>query len=449
MKVYGGKKEVAVMAWPLAVGMLSITLMSVVDTLLMGHVSTPAQAGVGIATLLCYFFLTFFFGIAGGTQSQVAASFGANDKKRMQSAGSSGVMLGIGAGIFAALLLAAIYKPILALMVPDQEIAGSTIRYLEVRLFGMPFSILAIGFLAGIQGMGDTKTRMWVSFAGNGLNIVLDLILIFGFGPIPAMGEAGAALATVAGAMTMAALYALRHFKLFGKPVLPEKEVIISSLKLGLPAAFEHLLGIMAFSVITFTLARISAAHLAASEIVISIVSISFLPGEGIGEAGGILIGRYIGAGRTDRAAKTLGSARCLAIGVMGICGIAFAFFGHEIASLFTKDPEVAEIAGALMIYAAVFQLFDANAIVHLCALRAAGDIRFMLIVTTVCAWGLTVPLTIWFGYYLGWGAKGAYLGLTLEIIVLAIITGIRARGIKSGKVGRVDLLLGRKCETT
>ena len=105
----------------------------------------------------------------------------------------------------------------------------------------------------------------------------------------------------------------------------------------------------------------------------------SFLPGYGVSEAGGVLVGRYLGAGKRQTAARAVRSARWLAVMAMGLCGAVFALGGQEIAGAFTKDPEVARIAGTLMFFAAAFQIFDAVAMAHLCALRNAGDTRFTL----------------------------------------------------------------------
>ena len=110
---------------------------------------------------------------------------------------------------------------------------------------------------------------------------------------------------------------------------------------------------------------------------------------------------------------------------------------------MFSQDPKVVEVAGTLMLFAASFQLLDAVAMVHLCALRGAGDTRWSLVATVMTSWGITVPATLFFGLWLGWGAPGAWLGLTLEIATLATITGFRVTGLRKGRVGRLDLLLG------
>jgi len=129
----------------------------------------------------------------------------------------------------------------------------------------------------------------------------------------------------------------------------------------------------------------------------------------------------------------------------MGVCGVAFVAGRGPLASAFTTDPEVALLTGQLLLYAAAFQVIDAVAMVHLCALRSAGDTRFTLLLTTGAAWSVLVPASILLGAVLGWGAPGAWLGMCLELTLLAAVSGWRVAGLHTGRVGRLDLLLGRE----
>lgn len=434
----------AAMAWPLAVGLISFTVMGVVDTLLMGQVSTEAQAGVGLANALVFTFASLFRGLATGAQSLVAAADGAGDRVRVERAGGAALLIGVGSGLVAALALEGVRLLALPTFVPEAPVLDAAQDYLAVRVWGMPLDLLCFGLMSALQGLGDTRARMWASIVGNVVNVGLDLVLIFGIGPVPAMGAVGAGVATVAGTLAMLVIYAVRYQRLFGRPRRPTREVVESAVTLGLPAGAQMMLGSLAWTVMNLTLARIGAAHLAASQIVINVVSVSFLPGFGLGEAGGVLVGRYLGAGRPRTAARAVRSARRLALYVMGAFGVVFVVAAEPIAAAFNPDPEVVRLAVQLLWFAAAFQLFDAVAMTHLCALRSAGDTRFTLVLTTTAAWGVTVPLTLLLGLGLGWGAPGAWLGMTLEIALLALLTGQRVEGLRSGRVGRTDLLLGR-----
>ncbi|MCB9548465.1 MAG: MATE family efflux transporter [Myxococcales bacterium] len=441
----GGRLEVLSMAWPLAVGMLSFTLMGVADTVLMGRVSTAAQAGVGLGTVMLFVLISFFRGLITGAQSVVAAADGAGDRDRVARAGGAGLVLGLATGGVATLALEACRRWLLPEMLEDPAVVVQADAFLRVAAFYPLLALTAHGLLAGVQGLGDTRARMWASWWGNLTNVALDLVLIFGLGPFPRLEAQGAALATLIGTGVMIGIYAWRYRRLLGRPRLPGRAVLRDALSLGLPAGTQQLFMSSAFLLTTLFLAQSGKVHLAANQVLIQVLSVSFLPGFGIGEGTGILVGRYLGAGQRDVAMAAIRSGRFLALSVMGVCGVFFAVAGGWLGSLFSPDPAVQQLVASLLRIAAIFQLFDAVAMVHLCVLRAAGDTRFSLVVTTACAWGITVPAAWLLGAYAGFGAPGAWVGVTVEIIALAALTTWRMSGMASGRVGRMDLLLGRK----
>ena len=443
MSAQGGRREVVSLAWPLAVGMVSFTVMGVIDTLLMGHVSTVAQAGVGLASIIGFTTTAFFRGLTTGPQSLVAAADGASRRARVEEAAGSAVLIGVVTGLIAAALIEIARRFVLPSLVDDPAVIAQADAYLKVQVWGVPMMMTAFGFMPGLQGLGDTRARMWASVAGNVVNVGLDVALIFGVGAIPAMGAQGAALATVAGTATMLAVYAFRYWRLIGRPRRPSREVLRSGLIVGLPTGTQQLFGSMAFMTTTVFIGKAGAAHLAASQVVLNIISVSFLPGFGIGEATGILVGRAMGAGKLAVAAQTIRSGRSVALFTMGACGVFFALGGHWLSGFFNPDPVVRTLIAQLLLFAAVFQLFDAVAMTHLCVLRAAGDTRFTLVLTTTAAWGITVPMAWLLGSVMGLGAPGAWMGITFEIAILAAITAWRVKGLATGKVGRLDLLLG------
>jgi len=441
----GSRRAVVAMAWPLAVGMLSFTVMGVADTLLIGHVSTEAQAGVGMSTVILFVLTAFFRGLLSGAQSVVAAADGAKDRGRLERAAGAGVLLGLLTGVLASLALLGVRAWLLPVLLDDPLVRSHAEAFLGMGVLIPALSLVAQGLLSGLQGLGDTRSRMWASLLGNLVNIGLDLVLIFGLGPIEPMGASGAALATVLGSLVMVVVYALRYRTLFGRVTWPDRAVVRDAIALGLPAGSQQFFMSAAFLITTSIIAQAGAVHLAANQVLIQVLSVSFLPGFGIGEASGILVGRALGAGDRALANRTLRSGRTVALAVMGACGVFFAFGGGWLGSLFNPDPAVQALVAQLLRIAAVFQLFDAVAMVHICVLRAAGDNRFSLLITTGCAWGITLPMAWLLGHQLGLGAVGAWLGVSVEIITLAALSTWRVRGIATGHVGRMDLLLGRK----
>jgi MATE family multidrug resistance protein len=444
MRGAGGKKEVAVLAWPLAVGMLSFTVMGVTDTILMGQVGTQSQAGVGLGTIMIFFVVAFFRGVTSGAQGLVSAADGAGDGDRVLRAAGAALMIGLITGFLATVFGLLVASWVLPLLSDESVVVSAAGDYLTVRAWALPISVVSFGMMSVLQGLGDTKIRMWASIAGNGVNILFDFVFIFGWGPIPAMGATGAALATVLGLATMCALYAWRFRRVVGRPLMPTREVLRSTVEIGLPAGAQAGLGSLAFATMTAVLAKVGSAHLAANQIALNVISVSFLPGYGLGEAAGVLAGRYLGAGKPRTAARAIKSARGIALVVMGLCGVVFWLAGAAIVGVFTKDHNVQVIAESLLICAALFQLFDAIVMVNLCALRNIGDTRFTFLATAIAAWLIMLPLTYFLGVRMGFGATGAWCGMIFEMAVLAVLTGRRVAGVRTGQVGRLDLLLGR-----
>jgi Na+-driven multidrug efflux pump len=168
------------MAWPLAVGMLSYTLMMLVDTFLMGHVSTTAQAGVAVAAVTVAALRAVFRGVASGAQAIVAAAHGARDDARVLAAASAAAWLGAGYGLVGAAIIAGVAVSLAPALLADAPVADAASIYMAIVGVGLPFSMASIGLMAGIQGVGETRVHMVVSVAANVVNAVLGAALVFG-----------------------------------------------------------------------------------------------------------------------------------------------------------------------------------------------------------------------------------------------------------------------------
>ena len=273
---------------------------------------------------------------------------------------------------------------------------------------------------------------MVATLLSNGINVALDPLLIFGLGPIPAFGVSGAAAATViayaVGALFMAwfAFGDLRRVS-----PLPKRSLIAAIWKVGAPIGLSGVLDVSAFVIFAMVLARSGNAHLAAHVVVLRIVSVSFLPGHAIGDAAGVFVGQALGATRPTAARQAIRSAMILALVVMSACGVVFVAIPSQLLSIFSIEPDVEQIALTLMFIAAAFQFFDAIAMVAHGSLSGAGDTRFVMVLSVTMSWGVKLPLGIALALPLGMGAPGAWLGLTLEIILFA---GIALWRLRSGK---------------
>lgn len=416
----GSLRHVMTIAWPIVIGMLSMTAMSVTDTLLVGWLGKAELAAVGLASICFYLINALFFGTLSGVKVVVAQATGAQDSDATLRAAWAGVVLSVPFGLI--VLAASCFGPqIFAAMgaaPATQQLAAS---YLVVRVLGaLPWYVFA-AFKSYAEGTGDTRTPMKVNLLANGANILLDLVMIFGFGPIPAMGMVGAAWATVLscvlGMVAMSAWFI--HVHGF-KPKTHLKDVA-QVLRLGGPMGLRWALDTLGFTLFTSMLARYGEDVLAAHHIAIQIMSVSFLPGYGLSEAVCVLVGQQVGAKRLDLVSKTLRSGLTLGVMVMGVMGVVFFTVPELLIGLFQEDAQVIAVGISLLQIAALFQIFDAVAMIVAGALNGASDTRYTMLVSLVTTWGVMLPLSYTLGFSLGWGAQGVWYGLTAQVIVYAV----------------------------
>jgi len=408
--------------------MLSYTAMGVTDTLFVGQLGTAELAGTALAATGIILLCSFFLGALRGVKVLAAQATGAGRHAMAVSAGWQGLWLALlGGGAVALFGLEA--ARVAALLGGPVEVQRHTATYFAIRCLATPawFVLTALGEC--FQGVGDTRTPMRYTLLANGLNVVLTAIMVPGLGPVPAMGVAGAALATAI-AFNVAALGQLWRFhQRFGAVGPLNRELMRQLLAVGAPVGVRWVVDIAGWALLTTMLARLGKAEVAANQVAIRVVSVSFLPGYGIGEAACILVGQYVGARDEAAARRAFWSSLLLCSGLMGACAVVFWLMPEMIIGWFSSDPEVLRIGARLLFWAAIFQLGDAVAMVGMGALNGTGDTRFVMFLSIAGSWCVLVPLGWIFGTWYGMGAAGVWLAVTAEIAVRAVLVTVRWQG--------------------
>jgi MATE family multidrug resistance protein len=401
--------------------MLSYSIMTLVSTLFVGRLGASALAGVGLGGVAAFALIGFGFGLLRAVKVVVSHATGAGKRSEIPAYVSAGVMLALGLGV-----LAIGFGRLLTQVVPafaaTPQAGTHAAEYLSLRNLGAPFALMAIVLREARYGLGESRSPLTSALAANVTNIALDAVLILGLG----WGVSGAGAAAACGHVVESGLllvasrdpgFAFRRTRV---------RHVTHLLRLGLPLGLQFLLEIGAFAVLVVMLGRLSDLDLAAHQIALQVIHISFLPAFAVGEASSILVGQAVGAGE-DGLIKGL-ARRAFAVAAIytGVCAILFWLFGMAIASAFTSDPAVRILAAKLLFVAALFQVFDAANVVARCVLRGTGDVRFPAVVAVATAWIFTPPLTWLLGYHLGLGALGGWLGLCAEIIIGAVVLWVR-----------------------
>jgi MATE family multidrug resistance protein len=409
--------------------MMSFTATLVVDSLFVARLGTEPLAALGIAgpaTYLCY---GFAMGLLRGVKVAVAQRTGAGDSDAVRRLLGQGVLVASLLG-FALVVLAPLSSLVVAALGATDAVAQHATGYVAARAVGAPLAFVRLALSAWYEGRGDTKATMRSMLATNGANVVLAPLLIFGPGPFPAWGVAGAGIATALaeGLGVLPLLLRKDRAPILGA-VRPDAALLREVRRLGLPIGVRMLLEIGAWTAFVSLLAHGDPAGLAAHVLVIRIVSASFLPGQAVAEAGAVLIGQSVGARRPELARQAWRASARLGVGGMAFCGAGFVLLPDLLIRPFGVAAEVSVIARELLVLAALFQIGDALLMVGQSALTGAGDARWVLVTSVGASWCIQLPLAWLLIQRVDMGATGAWLALSLTIWVVAVATVTRLAG--------------------
>jgi multidrug resistance protein, MATE family len=417
------------LAWPVMISMLSYTAMSVVDTLFVSRLGTEPLAAVGLASILVFFSQSFGAGLMGGVRVLVSQATGASDHHAARRFGWQGLWLALPLGV-AMSSLSLLPPSIFHILGATDVISIYADEFFSIRVLGAPLVLINIALSAWFQGRGDTKTPMRSTLFGNAINIGLDPLLIFGWWGFPELGVAGAATATIISLLVQVIYMSLQirpHLRGVSNSIDSSQQAAIWNL--GAPIGVRYMLNMGSFVVFSSMITLVGAVELAAHIIVVRICSVSFLPGHAVGEAVGVLVGQFIGANQSQKCRPVVGSALKLAAGIMVSWGVVFIAIPALLLAPFEADPAVVTVAQNLLMVAAIFQLFDAVVMATTGGLNGAGDTRWVMIASLACAWLIKVPAGYFGAFILELGAVGAWMGFTLELLVLSALCAHRIRG--------------------
>jgi MATE family multidrug resistance protein len=430
-----GVREITVMSGPIILGSLSFAVMEFTDRVMVNKLGTEALAAVGSASIWSYTVSTLLLGIVGCVGTFVAQCIGRNEPRLCARYAWQGLYLSLIAGLISVVLYP-LAPYLFGLMGHDPEVTRLELEYFQPRVF----SYLPLAFVTTLavfyQASNYAVVPMTMAIIGMVVNVILNYMLIYGNWGAPAMGIAGSAWATNASMF-------LQFFLLFGVflsgpfhrqfntrgEVGIDRAKIVELVRVGGPAGGMMFLDVANWSIfISFVVGRLGAVPLAANNVALSFMQLSFIPAFALNQGVSAIVGQCIGRGDFERAKARTYTALRLGMAYMVFMGIAFALFGsHLITMVF--DPEealVVSLGHQLLIVAAVFQIFDAIVIVMSGALRGAGDTRWMLIVTFLSAYVVFIPCAIVLAFRFNGGALGAWIGAAVYIFVLSCFMGWR-----------------------
>ncbi len=423
----GGLREVVPLAYPVVLSTLTASATHVIDSAFVGRLGATELAAVGYGGIWIWTALTLFMGTATGVQTFVSQCDGAGRRAQCgpwawQGFFALAPLTLLGTGLFVWVL-----PSLLGALGPSADLQRHAYAYASWRALGALGLVTLMVLASFFRGLGDTRTPLVASVISMLVNVALDYGLIFGKFGLPAWGVAGAGAATAVAEWTGAAvlLLAFRRRTLapyHTAPIAADTTEIRRFLRTSLPIGGQWAVEMSSFALFSTLVARMGDAAMAASQVLIALLSLSFMQAIGISMASATLVGRYVGARdfasaeRSHRTSMRLGFALATVIAALLIGAPAW------LLAIFTDDPEVIRLGRPLIVLGGVFQAFDAVQIIVAGSLRGAGDTRWPFLTQSALAWGFMLPLAYVISTTLERGLIGAWAACTVYVLVLALV---------------------------
>ena len=404
------------LSWPIAVSMLSYSLMTAVDTLFVGRSGAVAIAAVGLGGMVSFTLLTFAMGLLRGGKVIVAHSFGAGDHEKTTETARTNVALAI---VLSGLSLAATVAiaPLLRGAFDDTHAGDLVVLYVVVRAAAIPFFLVACAIREVSQGIGDSEHPMRAALAANFANIPLNALFVLGLH----WGVVGSAIANVL-AQIIDLIWLCRKRWNWVRGLRIELGKVRAIVKLGWPLGVEMFLDVSAFAALAMIIAQFGATELAAHQIALQVSQLTLLPVMALAEGASVLGGQSSGAGRLADIRPIVRAGLAAGLALAAATSSVLITVPGMIATFFTSDPQVIPLAKLLIQIVCGFQLAFVPYAVGRAVLRGLGDLRYTACVTVGVAWICTPTLGFILGRLCGFGVVGGWCGLSLEITVASAL---------------------------
>ncbi len=431
--------------FPLVLGMSATTVMEFTDRLFLANYSIDAISAASPAGISALLFMSFFGGIGAYNSIFIAQYTGTGERKMIGAVLWQSIYFCLFAGFALLLISFFVGRPLFHLAGHSPEIQELEEAYFNILCRGAIFHVAAQTLAGFFTGRGITRPVMLFSILGMVVNIPLDYALIYGAWGFPELGIQGAALATVVSWCVTAILLVRLIFTRRNNMLFHIRSsfgfngtLFLRLMKFGIPGALQFSLDILAFTFFILLVGRIGKLDLAATNIVIAINSIAFMPAIGVSQGVSVLVGQALGRGQPEQATHITWSSAHMLLVYVSIIDLLFIFAPDHILTLFTLSNQagaeyasLVETGTSLLRIISVYLILDALYMIFSGVLKGAGDTRFiMFCIGNAALFCMILPVYIGIEYF-DFTIKQAWLCVLLFIAVLFAIVSFR---YKQGK---------------
>ncbi|MGL1887299.1 MAG: MATE family efflux transporter [Reichenbachiella sp.] len=436
-------KAIFLLSVPMVLEMVMESLFAIVDVFFVGKIGVDAVATVGLTESVMMIVYSIAIGLSMAATAVVSRRIGEKDAKRASYAAFQAILIAAVFSILVSIVGIIFAEDILGLMGGSEELISNGFGYTKIML-GSNLCIMLLFLINAIyRGAGDASMAMRSLWIANGLNIVLDPLFIFGFGPVPAFGVEGAAIATTIG-RSMGVFYQLfglfsgsRIIKLTLDSVKIRFQTIKDLLKIAIGGMGQFLIESASWLFLVRIISEFGSSALAGYTIAFRIIIFTILPSWGMANAAATLVGQNLGAKKPDRAEKSVWITAHVNTGFLFLVSILFFIVAPWFVGFFSEDLEVVDYGATALRIICVGYITFAYGMVISQGFNGAGDTKTPTILNIIFFWFIQIPLAYVLAFTLEMGFVGAIASIA---IAFALHAGASVIWFKKGRWKTVEI---------
>lgn len=413
-------KAILLLAIPMVLEMIMESIFAVVDIFFVSKLGADAIATVGITESVLTLIYAIAFGFAMGTTALVSRRIGEKRAREASVEGYQAIITGVIVSLMIAVPGLVFAKDLLHIMGASPQIVNHYSSYTTIMFGGNVVIMLLFINNAIFRGAGDAAIAMRVLWLANGLNLILDPMLIFGWGPFPEMGIAGAAIATNIGrgVAVVYQLYVLfkgnSRIRLSGIPFVVKGEKIMHLINISAGGIGQSIIATTSWIFMMRIIAHFGSEVVAGYTIAIRIVIFLLLPSWGLSNAASTLVGQNLGASRPDRAESAVWRVSYVNMFFLGGMSLLFILFPESFIRLFTQDLNIIQMGAECLRVVSYGFIFYGLGMVLVQSFNGAGDTKTPTVFNFVAFWLIEVPLAWLLAMQFDWGQQGVFYSIII-----------------------------------
>ena len=445
-------KTAIAMAWPAIVESFFVAFAGLVDSLMVSRMGSYAVAAVGLTTQPKFMGLAMFFAVNVSISALVARRFGEKQRNDANSIFLTAMVAVITAAVVLSIIFVAAADPIIRLCgssdTDAKELATheAAVTYFRIIMGGMIFNCVQMAVNSAQRGAGNTKITMRTNVTSNAINIVLNYLLIEGHLGFPALGIKGAALATVLGTVVacfMSILSIMKQDTFISIPFILANKIraswaaLKSLIKIGYGIFFEQILMRIGFMATAVMAAKKGMDAMAAHQVGMNLMGLTFSFGDGLQAAAVALIGRSLGEGRPELAKQYGKTCKAMGMIIASVLIILYFFGAHWLMSMFFEEEHIIDIGVSIMRVILFVVLFQIIQVIYMGCLRGAGDTLYTAFAATMSVTVIRTLVSWLGGFVFDLGIVGIWLGVLADQMSRFTFASIR---YKMGKWVKIKI---------